>query len=261
MTLAVKPTTAVSWFEGFQPSTPRALEDFELPGYPSLDFALASLPPLPRQGVLLGIASEGLPVMLNVRDPAPGPLLILGDGGAGKTEFLRFVAAAATRSHRPDQLRFCALTPHPDDWVGFEALPHSLGIVDTADGAAGYALGELAASLHENPGGGAILLLLDDPTSLDTHALDLLGWLLAKGPTARLWPMVTLNSELIPVPPGWVTQFHTRIFGRIARRGSADEFSLAPDAALHNLQAGTQFCTRSEGHWLRFRVPPVLAGG
>jgi hypothetical protein len=251
--------------------------DFDLPALPSLDSALTLLPPLPPQGVLFGVASDGLPVMLDVWNPSPGPVLVLGDTGTGKTDFLRFVAAAITRTHRPDQLQFCALTPRPGEWEGFERLGHCLGIVDTANGAARHALGELAASIQENPASSPVLLLVDDPTSLDSAALEIFHWLLLNGPAARLpctpfgpgahrgetadrrmvWPLVTLNAELAIELPSWVALFRTRIFGRIAQPELADELSPAPDAALHNLLSGAQFCLRSEGHWLRFWVPLV----
>lgn len=280
MSLTLQSTSAVALLQQFQaPAEPRA-EDLELPALPGLDSVLGALQPLPPQGVLIGVASEGLPAMLNLQDPAPGPILVLGDAGAGKTDLLRFVAGAITRTHRPHQVQFCAVTPHPDEWYGFQGTSHCRGIVDSAGGAASYALGELADSVREDPGDGAVLLLVDDPTALDTPALDLLHWLLANGPAARLWPLVTLNTRLalrLPdcpagfgpaglrtggtKPPGWVAPFRTRIFGRIAQRELADEYTPARDAALHNLRAGSQFCMRSERHWVRFRIPLSPDGG
>ena len=236
-------------------------EDFDLPGRAAIDSTLASLPPLPRRGVLFGVATEGLPVMLDVWNPLPGPVLVMGDIGTGKTDFLRFVAAAAARMHRPDELQFCALTPRPHEWEGFERLRHCFGIVGSGNGAARHALGELVTYLHEDPAPNPVLLLVDDPTCLDTAALDLFHWLLLNGPAARLWPLVTLNAELAMELPSWLALFRTRIFGRIAQRDLADEFTPAPDAGLHNLSAGVQFCLRAEGHWLRFRVPPFPGPG
>jgi hypothetical protein len=238
-----------------EPETCR--EDFDLPGLAAIDSTLASLPPLPPRGVLFGVASEGLPVMLDVWNPLPGPVLVMGDIGTGKTDFLRFVAAAAARTHSPDELQFCALTPRPDEWEGFERLRHCFGIVGSGNGAARHALGELVTYLHDDPAPNPVLLLVDDPTCLDAAALDLFHWLLLNGPAARLWPLVTLNAELAMELPSWLAVFRTRIFGRIADPNLAGELTPAADAALHNLSAGVQFCLRSEGHWLRFRVPPL----
>ena len=46
-----------------------------------------------QQGMLqLGVAENGLPVMLDLYNPAPGPLLVAGDGGSGKTAFIQSLA-------------------------------------------------------------------------------------------------------------------------------------------------------------------------
>jgi len=240
-------------------------DELDVPGLPAIDSCLASLRPLPPQGVLFGVSSEGLPVMLDLWNPSPGPVLVLGDAATGKTDLLRFIAGAAARTHRPDQLQFCALTPHPDEWDGFERLDHCFGIVGSGNGAARHALDELLACVQEDPAANPVLLLVDDPTGLDAAALDLFHSLLLNGPAARLpcterrmvWPIVTLNAGLALELPSWLALFRTRIFGRIAHSELADEFTPAPDAALHNLLAGGQYCLRSEGHWLRFWVPFV----
>jgi hypothetical protein len=168
---------------------------------------------------------------------------------------LSFRCAAAARTHRPDELQFCALTPRPDEWEGFERLGHCFGIVGSTNGAARHALRELLTYVQEDPCANPVLLLVDDPTCLDAAALDLFHWLLLNGPAARLWPLVTLNAELAMELPSWLALFRTRIFGRIAEPELAGELTPAPDAALHNLSTGVQFCLRSEGHWLRFRIP------
>ena len=40
-----------------------------MPAAPSLSEVLAGIEPLPREALLLGVASDGLPVLLNLRDP------------------------------------------------------------------------------------------------------------------------------------------------------------------------------------------------
>ncbi|MEO7838793.1 MAG: hypothetical protein ABIU06_05540, partial [Anaerolineales bacterium] len=49
-----------------------------MPAAPTLSDVLAGIGPLPREALLLGVASDGLPVLLNLRDPLPGPILVLG---------------------------------------------------------------------------------------------------------------------------------------------------------------------------------------
>jgi hypothetical protein len=224
---------------------------------PTLDSTLAALPPVPAQGALLGVASDGTPVMLDLRNPVPGPVLILGDVGSGKTDFLLSAAAALSETHAPDEVQFIVLTPSPGEWRGFEAREHCLGIFETADTSAGYALGRLAESMLESPTGSSVLLLVDNLASLDDGALGVLSWALSDGPAIGLWPLVTLETDAALEWSAWVDLFHTRIFGHMESTQAAHVLAPAPAGGLHNLLAGAQFCLRSKGHWVRFWVPLV----
>ncbi len=71
-----------------------------IPAAPSLTDSLSELGPLPREALLLGLAADGLPVLLNLHDPRPGPLLVAADPGAGKTALLQMIAQAASTCTR-----------------------------------------------------------------------------------------------------------------------------------------------------------------
>src|SRR3990172_8414791 len=94
----------------------KAAQAKPVPAAPSLADSLSELGPLPREALLLGLASDGLPVLLNLHDPHPGPLLIAADPGAGKTALLQLVAQAAAQMHAPGDVQFGAVTNYPDQW-------------------------------------------------------------------------------------------------------------------------------------------------
>lgn len=52
---------------------------------PALRDVLAELGPLASEALFLGVASDNLPVLFNLDDLHPGPMLIAGDAGSGKT--------------------------------------------------------------------------------------------------------------------------------------------------------------------------------
>ena len=95
---------------------------------PSLHEVLDEFGIMPPEALFLGVASDGLPVLLNLHDPVPGPILIAGDAGTGKTTLLQTIALAAGTMHQPQQLQFGALTSHPDEWSGFENIPNCVGV-------------------------------------------------------------------------------------------------------------------------------------
>ena len=74
---------------------------------------------LPGGSLLLGLAEDGLPVLLDLYDPAPGPLLVAGDGGSGKTAFLQSLARAAGLQDSSD-IQFGVITPFPEEWISLE---------------------------------------------------------------------------------------------------------------------------------------------
>ncbi len=74
--------TAVT-FETLAELLPRSASP-EVESVPSLRTVLKGLSPLPRAALFLGIADDRLPVLLNLADPVPGPVLVAGDSGEWK---------------------------------------------------------------------------------------------------------------------------------------------------------------------------------
>src|SRR6266508_518960 len=73
------------------------------PSLPSLSEVLSDFVPRPHEALFLGVASDGLPVLLNLHDPVPGPILISADPGTGKTALLQTIALATGKMHQPDE--------------------------------------------------------------------------------------------------------------------------------------------------------------
>src|SRR6266508_5524979 len=69
-----------------------------MPAAPAMTEVLAEIGSLPTEALFLGIATDGLPVLLNLYDSHPGPILIAGDAGSGKTAFLQTIAQAVAQT-------------------------------------------------------------------------------------------------------------------------------------------------------------------
>lgn len=229
------------------------------PALPSLDKVLAETGPLPRAALYLGTAADGLPVLLDLRDPLPGPLLVAGDPGSGKTALLRTIALAAARMHSPEAVQFGVITGFPDEWSDFGQLASCAGIFPLYENAAQDFLISLAAWAHANKTGSqSVLLLLDDfeaALRLDFDALQNLRWLLLRGPARHVWPIVTLDAGRINQVLPWLEAFRTRIFGRIRNSSNARQLTGVDDAGMDTLLAGVQFSLREGRGWLRFWIP------
>src|SRR5215510_4905055 len=121
-----------------------------IPALPSLREVLNDYSPMPPEALFMGVASDGYPMLLNLHDPVPGPILIAGDAGTGKTALLQTVALAAGMVHQPEQLQFGILTSHPDEWNGWEEIPNNVGIFPLQNQSSEDFLLSLASWAHEN---------------------------------------------------------------------------------------------------------------
>ena len=232
-----------------------------VPAAPSLVDSLSELGPLPQEALLLGMASDGLPVLLNLHDPHPGPLLVAADPGAGKTALLQMIAQAATDMHTPGDVQFGVVTNYPDEWGHLADFEHCMGIFPTYHNSAMDFLHSLSGWAHANKGNHqSILLLIDDLESmneLDFDARQTLRWLLLRGPSRRVWPIITLNAERASQVQDWLEAFRTRIFGQIQNNRTADSLTDISGSTLRHLQAGLQFALREDDDWLKFWIPEV----
>jgi len=230
-----------------------------MPVAPTLNQVLAEIGPLPREALFLGVASDGLPVLLNLHDPVPGPILITSDAGAGKTAFLQFIARGLAQTHKSSDVQFGVITNHPDEWEDIEETSHRVGIFSTHHANAEEFLPSLASWAHSNKSTKqSVLLLIDDLESiaeLDFEALQNFRWLLLRGPSRRVWPIVTLNAGRYGQVLSWIPIFRTRVFGQIKTERFASALGGDETSVLGELEAGIQFSLRENGSWLRFWLP------
>lgn len=233
---------------------------------PALSDVLAEIGSIPSEAVLLGVASDGLPVLLNLYDPHPGPMLVAGEAGSGKTIFLQTLAHSVAQTHSPEEVRFGIVTNYPDEWESVKAFPHHAGTFAVGQASAQEFLHSLASWAHANKNTQqCVLLLVDDlesVASLDLQALKDFRWLLLRGPARRVWPIVTLNAPRYGQVLAWLSMFRARIFGQIANERVAaalggDQRSSPVDKAsrLSQLEPRVQFALRERENWLRFWLP------
>jgi len=229
-----------------------------IPTTPTLNSVLAGIGSLPREALFLGMALDGLPVLLNLHDPVPGPLLILGDADSGKTSLLKMIARATQQTHRSSDVQFGVITNQPHEWKSMPASDHHVGIFPAHTKAAQDCILSLASWAHANKSSQSVLLMIDDleiTTTMSDNVLRNLRWLLLRGSARRVWVMATLNAHHYGEVISWIPMFRTRLFGRIVNRIVARALGGDPASGLERLEAGVQFSLRENGVWLRFWAP------
>ncbi len=226
---------------------------------PALSDVLARIGSLPSGALLLGVASDGLPVLLNLYDPHPGPMLIAGDAGSGKTAFLQTIAHSIALTHDSNDAQFGVITNYPDEWESAKVFPHHAGVFAVGQKSAQEFIHSLASWAHSNKNTHQCMLLLVDDlesvASLDLQAVRDFRWLLLRGPARRVWPIVTLNASRYGQVISWLQNFRTRIFGQIANGRVAEALGVNKVSALSQLEGQIQFSMREKENWLRFWLP------
>lgn len=247
-------------FAELKPEIDAARRLTPVPAHPSLDQVLSEFGDMPSEAMFMGVASDGLPMLLNLHDAVPGPLLVMGDDGAGKTSLLQVIAQSAGMMHQPSNLQFGVVTNHPGEWNGVEKIPNNVGVFPLYATSSEEFILSLASWAHGNKTSPqSVLLLLDDleaATNLDFDARQNLRWLLLRGPARRVWPIVTLNPSRLESLHPWLELFRTRIFGSIKDEGIANQLKVR-NANLHTLNLGTEFTLREGDQWLRFWLPSI----
>ncbi|MBV6395850.1 MAG: hypothetical protein HFACDABA_01436 [Anaerolineales bacterium] len=228
---------------------------------PNFDAVTRGVGNLPAGALFLGMADDGLPVLLDLFDGSPGPLLIVGDERAGKTLLLKTLARTAAEIYAPHEIQIGIVSSDKTDWTELESLPHCAEVNAFSENDSQELVAALYDWAHQDARAGlAVLFLVDGFDCIgqwDEATRTHLRWLLLRGPSRRIWPILTLNAARIGDVKEWLSLFRTFIYGRVSNDSFGDMLTGASNAGLESLRAGVEFTMREGNHWLRFQIPSL----
>ena len=190
--------------------TPEVISDNDplFDDQPSVDYTPSDsqtdlFQPLPDYSTVLGICEDGLPLVLDLNDPKPGAILILGQQQTGKGRLLRSILYSACTTNSTDQLYFYLITPDPANHHDLGRLQHCYGVFSSYDKTACELIVELSALAEQRKSGRHLgvkcILAIDNLYELIKHqdfdVVNHLKWLYRFGASNGIWLVSTIETE------------------------------------------------------------------
>lgn len=230
------------------------IPEYEPPTDPYLEMVLENIGPLPKESLFLGQADDDLPVLLNLFDSAPGPLLIQADSGQGKSEYLKSIASAIEICHSAQDVQYGVITDKPEEWAARNASAHNIGVFPVQERITFDFMLSLNTWAHSNRSDQSVILLWDNLSSvnhLEMELVDNFRWLLLRGPAKKVWPIVTVNTSAPSGVLGWKDYFRTCINGRTQNPSRR----LVAQQGIETLKDGYDFWMNSGGESINIWMP------
>jgi DNA segregation ATPase FtsK/SpoIIIE-like protein len=249
---------------------PRYSESIVQIKIPSLENVLAQVETVPENSILIGSAEDGSPILMDLTDSDAGSLLIIGEAASGKTRLMLSILTSACLINSPRNFRFCCITFQLGDIAWLTHKPHAYKITAPYNEKAYETIQELGSLLEQRRNGRdhgpAIILAVDGidelTHSLDAELLDLLLWMIEKGPQSRIWTVATLDiKKEKQIQPEVLERFGTWLVGFMQSKPDSGLFSSASNEKRiqypYRLIPGAQFGVLVESEWVQFWVPSL----
>lgn len=233
----------------------------------SLERLLELHPGLPRETAVLGVGEDGLPVLLDLNDPTPGSLLLIGDEREKHLDMLRSVVASTAKRNPPRALQFLVITDDTLAWHGWiEAQGydrHCLAIVDRKSEEAQFWVMRLADWTEqrrmEGRGDPPILVLIDTLDFLPNVPYDVrlnFDWMIKEAPPARIWPIASISTQLaLSLGSRMLRAFQGRLLGNACDAAVYTRLGGVEGQPSVNFVPPGEFAVKVGDDWLRFQAP------
>jgi hypothetical protein len=227
---------------------------------------IESLMDLPSRAVLLGMADDRRPVLLDLLDCSAGSSLVISDSGYGKTHQLQVILDSAVAIKLANKMGVVVISPDPWEWQyqlqAYEKKPVSIECLGWQEPQTIKVIKHLTAMtqdrLVDQRQSKDFILILDEVSNmkyLDEESQVSLNFLYTSGPQARIWPFASLSADREQPDRDMMDLFKTWVFGHI-RSLPGIFIQERSDSILVDNEPG-QFSVKMEGKWFSYRLPMI----
>lgn len=198
---------------------------------PFLREVLSKIKPIPGNAVVLGMAEDGLPVMLNAEDTKTPNIIIWDKMARQGLAILKVIAEYIFKfrksvSFHPAQVEFVVLTLHSEDWgelneygMGMKGDTSCIGILPFYSEMASTVISGLAKWVHEphKSSKRPVILLIDGMEHLQKMDQDFktdFRYIMLKGRSRNVFVIGTASKNNYVQVQEWLEGFGAEIYGR-----------------------------------------------
>ena len=208
--------------------------------------------PFTEDTLFIGIADDGLPILLDLEDTDTGSMLFIGDRKAGKNPQLKTIAAALEFTHTPEQIKFAVITDDPNRWRDLQDSPNLINIFSYYSPGTPSFLEGLVNWTSVNRNSSQVIVLLIDNVNHMIHmppdARENLSWLLRYGAEHKVRIFATLETHAYLMKTRtWRAMFGTLLYGKTMQD--------MPAVSARHRRRGEFILTGNEGTVVRFHTP------
>lgn len=200
------------------------LEDIQMQKQ-SLKQFVKGLGKMPFGSVLIGIAQDGLPVALSVRDSKAPNIIVWNKLVRQGLRILKVIAEYLFLYHKSDHIEFVVFTTHPKDWgelneygYGTNSKTACIGIIPFHSDLATVVMRGLATWTHEShkaPKAPVIILMdgMENLEGVDEEFRFNFRYILLKGKDKYIYTVGTSHKKHFHLIHHWLEGFQREIYG------------------------------------------------
>jgi S-DNA-T family DNA segregation ATPase FtsK/SpoIIIE len=220
---------------------------------------------IPFGSAVLGLADDGLPLLIRLPSPQVAHLLIAGTTGSGKSALTRTIITSLALRHRPSQFGMVLIDPKRHGFGPLAGLPHLLRPVLSDPEAAAHSLQRLVQlMLARDASSGQsraprVVVVIDELADLlmmnGKHALDAITRLSQRGREAGVHLIACTQKPASQVLGGLVkANFPVRLVGRVTSPEDAKVATGYAGTGAERLSSPGDFIAVTGGQVTRFQA-------
>ena len=197
---------------------------------PYLREVLEKFRPMPSEAIMLGMADDGLPVLINAKDTRTPNIIIWDKLARQGLLILKVIAEYVFKfrkvvSFKPYEVEFVVLTLHSEDWgelneygMGMMGNTSCIGIIPFYSELAGKVVRGLSKWIHEphKSSKHPVIVLVDGMEHLEKMDLDFktdFRYILTKGRSKNVYVVGTASKKNFAKVQEWLDGFGAEIYG------------------------------------------------